>query len=479
MPKDKCAKLLNYQLAVTVFSVEDKKKINDVFSRINSSGRQLSNQDKRQAGVVTGFSDLVRKISSEVRGDDSSDDLELFKMPVISIDTKKESHGYKIIAEETFWCHHGILSTKQLRQSEDEDMIADISASILHLPSFFAKSKDKLDALYSSPKEAGIIETKLRVYGKDKLKHEIKFLIELIDKTIRKHSSKPTALRKTVMGQSTASSMKAPFYALFMAFYDLVIKESRYPENNAKILKALKDLHQSLRIQSRHTTSEERKNNIAKVKGLIQSHFVKKEPLQILHGPGLIMDFENSLRRSKIETPHYEFKQGLLQLDTSRAFGKALIKKLTQTACGIANLGPGKEGYIHIGVADRKEHADKIKKIDSITPKKVNGFYVVGVDREARLKEKTVEEYVDLFVSQFKKVDFSDHLKTSILKNIDTINYEGFSVIRLKIEPQIKVSYVENQCFIREHSHTKPVNGPHLEAIIARFSKTNKYTDHS
>ena len=53
-PKEDCMKVVNYQLAVTIFSGGDEK-INEVFSRINSSGRQLSSQEKRQAGVVSGF----------------------------------------------------------------------------------------------------------------------------------------------------------------------------------------------------------------------------------------------------------------------------------------------------------------------------------------------------------------------------------------------------------------------------------------
>lgn len=472
--REDCAKIMNYQLAITVFPADDETKINEVFSRINSSGRQLSNQEKRQAGVVSRFSDLVRDISSEIRGDVSYKTLALFNMPVISIDTKKESHGYKISAEDTLWCHHGILSTKQMRQSDDEEMIADILVSIL-LETPFDRSKQKLDALYSNTKEANNIETKLKQYDSKKLKREIKTLFDLINKIVRKESKIPKTLQKTIMGKkSSVQSIKASFYALFMAFYDLVIKESQYPADEKKILKALKGVHNTLRIQTKHITSDERQKNINQLKGLIQSHFVKTEPTQILHGPSLEIDLENSLRRSKVETPHYEFKQGFLTLDSSRKFDKKLIRKLAETACGMANIGPEREGYIHIGVADRLEHANKIKKTDSITPIKINGFQVVGIDREAKLQKKTIEKYVDFFVSEFKKTKLSEHLKSSILKNMDTIKYRGLSVIRLKIESQAKISYVDDQCFLREHNHTKLANGPQIEAIINRFHSAKK-----
>ncbi len=456
--RENCAKLMNYQLAITIFSAHDENSINEVFSRINSSGRQLSSQEKRQAGVVSSFSDLVRDLSSEIRGDVSYDTLKLYEMPVISIDTRMENHGYQISAEKTFWCHHGILSTKQLRQSDDEDMIADISASILLTPDLFAKSKEKLDDLYSETTDSENIKKKLQEYGNEKLKKEITGLFSIIDGTVKKQNKTPGILRRTMMRTgSTVSSIKSPFYSLFMAFYELVVKESKYPdpEKVDEVLESLNGVNDKLDRTTHHATVEQRKKNIGVIKGLIQSYFTEKEPTQILHGPRLRIDFENSLRRSKIETSHYEFKQGFLKLDSSRDFDRDLIKKLAETACAMANIGPDRGSYIHIGVADREEHSNKIKEMDSIIPEEINGFHVVGIDREAKLQKKTVEKYVDFFVSEFKKTELSEHLKSSILQNIDIIKYQEFSVIRLKIELQSRVSYVGNKCFIREHSHTK------------------------
>ena len=472
-----CIKLLGYQLAVTVFSAEDEQKINEIFSRINSSGRRLSGQERRQAGVTSGFSDLVRELSHEIRGDDSSAVLELFNMPMISIDTKRENHGYKISAEETFWCHHGILSTKQLRRSDDEEMTADIAASIL-LNRPFARSRKNLDKLYSDgsvggSKEAETIETRLQQYGNKKIRAEIKSLFHLIDKTVKTCSKRRGFLKKRFWGdgKKSSESIKADFHALFLAFYELVVKEGKYPENSRAVLTALKGAHSTLKIPTKDAKPGERQKNIDKIKGLIQKFFVKKEPRQLLHGEGLTIDLENSFRRSKIETAHYEFKQGLLSLESPRTFNKNIIKKLAETACGMANISPNKEGYIHIGVADRLQHADKIKKTDSIVPKKVNGFYAVGIDREAKIQNKTLEQYVNFFVSEFKKTKLSEPLKSSVLKNMDIINYYGFSVIRLKIEPQFQVSYSDDQCFIREHSHTKRAVGPEQEKVTSLFNE--------
>ena len=126
-----CADFLDYQLAVTIYPVEVDSQVVEVFGRINSGGRQLSWQEKRQAGMVDSFSNLVRILSSEIRGDASREKLPLVEMPEISIDSKRLDLGYELKAEEIFWCRQGILWVKQLRDSEDEEMIADIVSSIV------------------------------------------------------------------------------------------------------------------------------------------------------------------------------------------------------------------------------------------------------------------------------------------------------------------------------------------------------------
>ena len=56
---------------------------------------------------------------------------------------------------------------------------------------------------------------------------------------------------------------------------------------------------------------------------------------------------------------------------------------------------------------------------------------------------------------------------------MDIIKYHGLSVIRLKVEPQSEVSFVNDQCFIREHSHTKTVRGQALKEIFNKFNQAD------
>jgi hypothetical protein len=68
-----CAAFSDYVLPVTVVERADADAIIGIFERINSYGRRLSEQEQRQAGLSSKFSQLVRRLSCEIRGDTSED----------------------------------------------------------------------------------------------------------------------------------------------------------------------------------------------------------------------------------------------------------------------------------------------------------------------------------------------------------------------------------------------------------------------
>ena len=64
-PSD-CAAISEYVLPVTVVERADAGAIIEIFERINSYGRRLSEQEQRQAGLTSKFSLLVRALSCEI-----------------------------------------------------------------------------------------------------------------------------------------------------------------------------------------------------------------------------------------------------------------------------------------------------------------------------------------------------------------------------------------------------------------------------
>ena len=256
-----------------------------------------------------------------------------------------------------------------------------------------------------------------------------------------------------------------------MAFFELIIDSEVLPANPQKIMQALKKLQQKLELSKRYAEITDRIRNINQTKGLIQNYFAKKDTSTLGQGAELIQAFKNSLLRSRIETAKYECKQGLLNLSPNRKLNNDLLQRLVETICGIANSDPDTDGYIFLGVADKKKDAEKIKTLDGINPIEINDRYVVGIDREARVSGKTLEDYVGILINTIRKSDLTDTLKSQVLMKIDTIDFKGLSVIRINVPSQKQVSFVGEKAFIREDSSTVEAKGRKLVAVSQVFQK--------
>ncbi|PKR56144.1 GmrSD restriction endonuclease domain-containing protein [Thalassospira marina] len=464
-----CANLLDYQLAVTVFPGEQSERITQVFGRINSGGKQLSDQERRQAGVLTPFAETIRALAAEIRGDVSRETLLLSQMPEISIETSRNPHGYNLKAEDIFWCYQGILRTGDLRNSDDEQVLADICASILFDEPVEA-SGDFLDKLYNpEADEHNDVNTRLNSYGREKLIGQVKMVFSMIRKILEDFSTDRFFFRSTVYPKPTSNAQKSPFFAVFMAFYELVFKEGMTPSNTEAIIKSLNNLTDRIKVGQKHIKTVDRKENVSVVNGLIRGSFVKSDVAALAHGPGMIFDFENSIRRSKTETPRYEFKQGILRLDSTRDIDEALLSSLVNTMCAIANVGPDADGYIFLGIADKLQDAERIKALDRVEPASFEHVKIVGIDREATVLGVSLDRYMRKLEDAIFNSGMNDPLKTQILSAMDVVTFKGHSVLRIRIPKQTSISFVSDDCFVRNGTSTHRANGPQIAAISKLF----------
>jgi hypothetical protein len=466
-----CADLLDYQLAVTIFPGERDERITDVFGRINSGGRQLSDQERRQAGVLSPFAELVRTLSAELRGDVSRESLLLSEMPQISIETSRNAHGYTLKAEDIFWCYQGILRTGDLRESDDEQALADICASILSGEPVEA-SGDFLNRVYSiDSSEYAEFNARLAAYGRDLLAVQVKSTMSVIRAAIEAHDESRFAFRKLVYPKSTSNAQKSPFYAVFIAFFELMHTEEMRPAVGVDIMASLNNLTNNIEIGQKHIKSEDRRSNVKIAKGLIRDHFVKADVATLTHGPGLLIDFENSIRRSRTETTRYEFKQGLLRLDDTKTTDPKILSVMVETLCAIANVGPDADGFLYLGIADKEADATRVQALYGITPVKFDHVAIVGIDREAQQMGAPVDKYMRRIEDAIRQSALSDPLKTQILSNLDIVTYKDLSVVRIRVPRQKQISFLGDDCFIRIGSSTHTAKGPQIAAVSASFAR--------
>ena len=257
--QEEVSSFISYPFPATIFISNNYEDINETFRRINASGRHLSSQEVRQAGNTTQFSSLVRTIASEIRGDASKEILLLSEMPEISIDSKQSSFGYGVNAEDTFWCKQGVLRVSELRESEDEQFVADLILSIL-LKTPFPASKREFDNFYGSGEidKSNEIELKLKTVGYNNIAKDIKLVLSEI-LNFSEHQIGGIRLKNLLNPAAKGNPVKEAFYTLFMSFYDLMINQNMIPFDYSKIQKAINNLHSKLpKGKGNYTTTDGR-----------------------------------------------------------------------------------------------------------------------------------------------------------------------------------------------------------------------------
>lgn len=459
---------LDYSVAISIMRGASDAEIDEVFSRINTYGHRLSDQERRQAGVQNGFSGLVRELSSAIRGDVSQDVLTLATMPEISIDLPMGKHGYRVSASEVFWVAQGILRSTDLRDSMDEQCVADIAASIVG-GSMIARSKDALDQVYAhATDESHRIEAALASYGPDKFAAELKFVIDEI-RAICEKPDLPTKLRSLIFSRQTTNPFAALFAVLAIALHELLVGDDLQIADYSAVQAALADLDRRIDTSRGSTSPSERTQNVNTVKGLVAPHLVPAEG-RSLYDNQSATDIDDAIRRSEIEAPHYELKQGILRLDAGRQIDDRLLdENLVHTLCAIANNGPGRSGSLLLGVADNESDANRVAELDGITARQVGRKHVVGVRREAEALGDSMEEYFHRVKSAVSNSDLTEPLKSAVLASLAFNDYFGMGVVVVNVPGQKDVSTVGERVFARQGDSTIEVTGKAMLDVGRRF----------
>lgn len=462
-----CSAILDYTFSVSIMRNASNDEVNDVFDRINSFGHRLSDQERRQSGVQNDFAEMIRRISCSVRGDVSVAILPLYSMPSVSIDLPKSRHGYEVKAEEVFWVRHGILRSTDLRDSLDEQCVADVAASIVG-GSLIDRSRVALDRVYDADStESGRVLAALKVYGADKFSQEFSFLIQEIETLVT--LSGKNKLNEVLFDPKNNNSYPAIFAAVMIAFHELIIDESMVISDYVGLAKAFKGIAGKLDAGQKGSNSTARRINIDTAKGVARKYFVHdKNVAQKVYNDHKSVDIDSIISRSQIETARFELKQGILPLSAGKSDPSPMLEKLVSTACAIANIGPKSEGKIILGVCDSDADIKRVKAIDGVVHRAVSTRGIVGINREAKRLDISIEEYFTLIRDHFVNADMSAKLKNDVLGAIDFNAYFGLGIIVITIPTQKEISFFKDQVCFRKGDQTMEAKGAKEIAEIAK-----------
>lgn len=468
-----CTEIARYQIPLSVFQESGDAHIDEIFRRLNSGGRHLSKQELRQAGAVSKFASIVRKLSTNIRGDSSASDiLDLNAMKNISITNRNLDYGISI--EGIFWIKNNIMTKEALRKSQDEEVIANIVAWV-SMGKALRSSSDILNQLYgfSSPNNGDLspsstIELQIQKVNEEIVIQNVQLVFdEIID--VVKHSGKTF---NSLLFADQQANISRYFQIVFYSFYKLIIEENMKISNKYKLIEHLNkagDKTIKLSAGGGNWSAKEKQTQSDAFYGVIRGCFAKSQENDPARNQW-VTRFENILMQSSTEQALYDFKVGLHALtgDASKEYLDT-FSKVVKTLTSMANTLPDSFGYCLLGVADNKSTADRHNSVYSSKYVSYSSFYVTGIDAEANKYHVDIDRYFTKLVQLIKAQPISDRDKDNLSRNITTVKYFDKDVIILKIESGDKPSIYGGNYYVRHGSNVVKVDPEDFNELFLRF----------
>ncbi|VWC03693.1 hypothetical protein BLA23254_04938 [Burkholderia lata] len=465
-----CVKIVGYSLPLTVYPATAYTQIDEIFRRINAYGKHLSRQELRVAGVTNSFAQLVRNLAARVRGDVSaSDKLYLSSMKQISITSKELPYGLNV--DTLFWVQNNILTREYIRQSRDEELIADMLGYILLTPKV-SSSAEIIDEFFGySPNGAkqarkDEIEAAVNKVGSDVLIAQYMTVHDVFRDIVKASKKRFNELMFADAG------LRVPryFQSVFLALWELMVNEQLIIRDVNKAAKALDGAGENISIGGGggRFSADDREKNITVVKGLLQKSFSKRKQ----NDPALsswTTEFENILMQSYTEQTLYDFKQGFMLLDGSAKFDEPLFEKVFKTLAAMANQGPGAVGYVIVGVADDAKTAARIKNLYGVGAIEYQRFLITGIDHEAAGLPKKLDSYFHGITQRLAASQMSEWARAQIARDVRLISYFGRSLVIFKVEAGHEPCDFQGRYYERHGANISEIKQPGYAALFRRF----------
>ncbi|MCA2127021.1 DUF262 domain-containing protein [Enterobacter hormaechei] len=458
LSRESSATIARYRFAISEYSSTDAN-IDEVFRRINSNGKILSKQELRSAGTVSNFSELVRSISTAIRGDTShSDIMNLKQMHKISISNDRLEYGVNI--DNHFYIKHHILTRRSIRDSADEELIANILAyiSLEEKPTSGSTSLDTFYGQGNSSHAQGLrqqLEAYIQTNNANSLKQNFIAVYELITTL---YDGKNETFRSHILGDENSSQECPRYYqAVFLAIYDLIFNKNMQLSDKDGLFEQLKNTGNSVIIvtDGGRWAASTREKSVNDLIAMITRYFQPAPQRYVNHA--WITEIRNLLTNSRTEQPSYDFKQGFFNLSGDHNFDDGCLKGILQTCVAINNIGKSAKGYILVGIAETKATAERIQQLYGVSPIEFNGFYINGIDHEAMISSGSIDDYFMLIKQKIQEYNFTETLKQQLLKNIEFCSYSGLHILKIEIQSTGEICDFENQFYIRQGSSTEPL----------------------
>ncbi|MCW2952764.1 MAG: hypothetical protein JWQ48_1934 [Conexibacter sp.] len=470
--RTECRDLANYQLPVSTYRSASEASVDEVFRRINSSGRYLSLQEIRQAGSTAEIASLVRRISAAVRGDASfTDYVSLEDMPKISITNKDLDYG--IYDSDIFWVRQGILSREAVRESRDEELVLDILLDLILKP-IASSGSEYRNAAYGDERgpastSASTVRSRLLVLGPQEAQRRFMATLDLLTRTLDVAGTPYATLTVT---QQNPRGVPRHFHALFVACSQLVHDETLTPKSLEGLAEALSGFwDRDLTIPGGGNWGGDRKAALIEaVKGYLRPSFVPNADEHQVAIQEEALRFESTLRMVLTEHSMFELKQGYCQVSDSALFDDASFAKIMKTTSAMANKGAGARGIIFIGVADDEEDARAIERFTGVASHRLDRFFITGTQHELDALGRSVDEQFRWLIERIKSSKLDQSFADALASTLTPFRYKEYLLWKLEpVAGSAPVTY-DSKFFERHGPMTVEVSEPgSIVDLVRRF----------
>lgn len=464
-----CVALANYNLPISVYRTERESKVEEVFRRINSNGRHLSRQEIRQAGCLSNFADLVRVTSATIRRDYSvSDAVDLRGMPEISISSVPTGPG--VFVDRVFWVQHRILDREQVRQSRDEEIVADLLSSMLidPLPPYDSRVLDEFYGLLeSSESRADRIETAIVQRGPDAVRAQFQTVFEAFNAIFPADTHVFTA----VFFETEKRRVPRYFEAVFLGLYRLLISEDRELAEISAIREKLAgygNRHIDIPGGGGTWTARSKRENADVIASAIRDYTIERQDAPDPLSERLNLQLLALLRASRVETSLFELKQGFSILNQEPALSDATVEEVVRTAAAIANGGFGTTGYILIGVTEDEATAARVSSMTGEAICEVDGRYITGLTLDVALAG-TLDKLLLWLTDKIRSYGLEAAFEVPLLREMRVARVAGRDVLMLKVRAASHPVAVGDAFFVRVGSQTVQLRPAELSRVFTRF----------
>ena len=476
LDRTSCVGIASYELPFSVYDEDNPDIIDEVFRRINSNGKHLSRQEIRQAGATGEFAELVRVLSTKLRGDVSHEDILLLdQMKEISIKQDGDGDGDGINADDVFWVKQNIIDKKDLRLSMDEEIVGDLVGAMVAdtmppsrvsvLDGYYYINEEERDGRGYKTEQA------IQARGSEVICAQFLYIIDEIKKIF--YNKEHTVIQH-ILNQKVYRGPRY-FQSLFLTLYELLIRQEMKIVDYDKVYEQLGNIAERTMLISKGGgawSAREKTEVVAKVKAILQPTFVEREEGDPMHY-SYATEIETLLKQSKTENSQYDFKQGIYDLSSGEKNDK-LIKKIYKTLTAMGNLGRNAVGYVLIGVADNFEDAEKISRKYNTENIKVGNFYITGIDGEVNKFHKgDYDRYFSQFKDALHTMPLDEHYRRQIGSKMRMVSYYEKSIIIMKIVNDNGAIMFDNGYYTRvgANNDPEPVSALEMPAFFEKFLK--------